>query len=1410
MRQLPKPMKGLLYIAILTPLIYGMAQWLGLGKYWWMFLLGGVVIVVLLTVFDGAVKGREKKSSSAFDSELRKDSQKAGASKAEVREAVKDLSKKWQEAADSLKQAGLSIYSLPWYLLIGEPQSGKSTTLKNSGLEFPVGGDALSGSGGTRNCDWWFANEAVILDTAGRFTFQEENAPDANEWTSFLKLLARHRKACPINGVLVVIPCTTLLEDTPEEMDKKAANIRSKLMNVQRTLEIRFPVFIMVTKGDRVLGFSDVFTRLDPVEQKQLFGWSSPDGPEKPYDEKVFEASFDNIVTRIHKLRLKFCSQEENVQNVDRFFVFPEELRALREPLKRYMNGIFQTTRYDEPFAFRGYYISSGVQQGKPIAMATRALLKTSSGEDAGVIESLESIFKKSRAYFIKDFYEKKVFPEQGLISRTKAALEREKKTIWAVRILSALMILLVVGGMIPAWITLSQIINPIKKTIEKAEKCAKGPCPVATAYGLTQDLQKHRDAIASHRFTMAMFLKGTKSNELVQLLTRVQQKLYFDGVVKPVLKDAEGRMAVLSWETYGEYQPFFEALLNLLAWRGYDTKVQDPEHPEVTIKAKDLKVLPFLTFARKAKGVKGGDRTQEIDDWVAKLDPTGTEPDKFMTQLAPPKPDDWKFEVPDPAKGVAKFEEFWTVANLARWDYRLQKGLEEWVRLYNELIGIQDPDSKNYLKRYVASSKALEASWKATSAHMASTRPGASGFPGVNFEEWTKNLGESYDKLIKWKPVAPSVINEERRSALSGRLKSDWDNLSATLSAFAYLYQTVEKKVGWTNAAQLITSLLIEVSVYSDLDAFALTDDAKMLPKVAQISSWPEKVKNLDEWQKKQESLKKTSLTKSTTVDGANPPAQLRWLEVKGYVDRTASIALILRTIPTMQEFFAASLRTGCPTGLCYQANFARMMIPVANATVSFAEQGGVISRPDIRTAADAVSAEEKGYLERFIDSMGGGFTGGGSGFVFPASAANARSWAVFLQAIASWNPVGGGGAAPAPTDTGNNLAMADIQGFVAGNGYLNPLLAYFQSRIEKPKAAKSSSQPNPELVAAATQFKQNVQVLSDQPLKAWTQLAKAQDNASLRGYHAFSGNPAIRNRPDGKNLKIRIEDHGANLIRDAISPIFSQRIEPLWKRLQQTAMGQYPFITETALRQERAKYQAIESSQRFGGGSASSFRLTLPTMSQADISGVLSDMGVVFAEFSVDPILTGQEPQFDFVGSEKRGVFRVAFLWDRYLSGSNALKAPGSPATQIGVHNIEVLAVDRPITQGRRFMGDRVGTLSVFEPGTIIRPSTDVKSGRIPPPYAWKLAAQGSPLNITGRNEQSGTGWTGALEITGGPLRLFYFVRLASEDRRENQDDKIWTIRVVIPDAEKPREPLEGVFELRFDEAMPPVISQ
>ena len=107
------------------------------------------------------------------------------------------------------------LYNRPWYVIIGPPGAGKTTALLNSGLRFPLSDQSLKGVGGTRNLDFWFADEAVMVDTAGRYTTQDSDATaDGQGWKSFLALLKRHRPLSPVNGLLWPSAWTNCSEPT--------------------------------------------------------------------------------------------------------------------------------------------------------------------------------------------------------------------------------------------------------------------------------------------------------------------------------------------------------------------------------------------------------------------------------------------------------------------------------------------------------------------------------------------------------------------------------------------------------------------------------------------------------------------------------------------------------------------------------------------------------------------------------------------------------------------------------------------------------------------------------------------------------------------------------------------------------------------------------------------------------------------------------------------------------------------------------------------------------------------------------------------------------------------------------------------------------------------------------------------
>jgi type VI secretion system protein ImpL len=190
-------------------------------------------------------------------------------------EELATLRQRMDEALALLKKARLggderrNLYQLPWYVIIGPPGSGKTTALVNSGLNFPLaaqlGAGAIRGVGGTRNCDWWFTDEAVLLDTAGRYTTQDSHAQvDKAAWLGFLDLLKTQRASRPIDGAFIAISLSDLLQSSDSERAAHVAAIRSRVQELYSQLGVRFPVYVMLTKCDPGAGLHGVLRRPQP------------------------------------------------------------------------------------------------------------------------------------------------------------------------------------------------------------------------------------------------------------------------------------------------------------------------------------------------------------------------------------------------------------------------------------------------------------------------------------------------------------------------------------------------------------------------------------------------------------------------------------------------------------------------------------------------------------------------------------------------------------------------------------------------------------------------------------------------------------------------------------------------------------------------------------------------------------------------------------------------------------------------------------------------------------------------------------------------------------------------------------------------------------------------------------------
>ena len=365
-----------------------------------------------------------------------------------------ELKAKFQEARTTLKSTlGKGyLYELPWFLLMGETGSGKTTTLRKSRIRWPLGGE-LQGIGGTVSCDWWFANDAVLLDTAGRFYVHEENSPVKPVWDKFLGLLKRVRPGRPIDGVVVVIPTTSILpagrdeNEALQEAQKKAKLLHQKLLELQQKLGIVFPVWVLISKCDKIRGFEETYTLLDAARQGSLFGWSNPHGLGKPFNPEWTAEIFDDVARDVDSVRAEMLRRGENPENADEIYLFPEEFRAMEPLLRVYLDRIFEGSRYEDPHLFRGVFFSSGGQDQSPLS----SLVPQQNADQAAVAAAAAAAGGDigGRPYFVYDFYTKKVFQEAGLAAPSRKASKGSGSTRRFAKVAALLLTLGVTGFLV-------------------------------------------------------------------------------------------------------------------------------------------------------------------------------------------------------------------------------------------------------------------------------------------------------------------------------------------------------------------------------------------------------------------------------------------------------------------------------------------------------------------------------------------------------------------------------------------------------------------------------------------------------------------------------------------------------------------------------------------------------------------------------------------------------------------------------------------------------------------------------------------------------------------------------------------------------------------------------------------------
>jgi type VI secretion system protein ImpL len=314
-----------------------------------------------------------------------------------------------------LNSGAAALYELPWYMIIGNPAAGKSSAVGHSGLQFPIAGTkAVQGVAGTRNCDWFFTTDGILLDTAGRYSTVDA---DRAEWFSFLALLRKYRRRAPINGILICVSVAELMGANPKKSIDLAKSLRTRVQELTEKLGVYAPVYVVFTKADLIAGFADFFHDTERTERDRVWGATMRFNRRSTSPDVLafFDQHFDELHDGLKEMSLASMAGNRSARMRPGVFTFPLEFASIKTPLRAFLATLFEENTYQFKPVFRGFYFTSALQEG---SVENQSSKRVASRFDLELREQKAGEVEEQSGYFLLDLFRKVIFADKELVTR--------------------------------------------------------------------------------------------------------------------------------------------------------------------------------------------------------------------------------------------------------------------------------------------------------------------------------------------------------------------------------------------------------------------------------------------------------------------------------------------------------------------------------------------------------------------------------------------------------------------------------------------------------------------------------------------------------------------------------------------------------------------------------------------------------------------------------------------------------------------------------------------------------------------------------------------------------------------------------------------------------------------------------
>jgi len=463
-----------------------------------------------------------------------------------ARAEVDALRESLLKAIDTIKGSKMGIvsgkralYELPWYMIIGNPAAGKSSAIASSGLQFPFAdGKIVQGVGGTRNCDWFFTTEGILLDTAGRYSVQEEHR---TEWFGFLDLLKKYRKRAPINGILIAVSIAELRGEDPDAGIKLARSLRKRVQDLIERLEVFAPVYVVFTKADLIAGFGEFFAQSESSERERAWGATMPYKRHASSQQMLafFDCSFDELCDGLKELSMSNMAHQRRDRLRPGVFTFPLEFSTVRTPLRAFLATLFEENPFQFKPVFRGYYFTSALQEGVALSEQSKRIAQRfglsipelSAGAEAG-----------RSGFFLLELFRKVIFADRDLVSQY--ASKSKMRLMYGLFFSAVLLLGLSLGGWTWSYLSNRQLAANVQTDLDKVVKLQDKRIDLQSRLEALEIIQDRIEQLEKYRsdrpwaLRMGLYQGG--------LLERKLREEYFFGVREVMLKPVTANLETL------------------------------------------------------------------------------------------------------------------------------------------------------------------------------------------------------------------------------------------------------------------------------------------------------------------------------------------------------------------------------------------------------------------------------------------------------------------------------------------------------------------------------------------------------------------------------------------------------------------------------------------------------------------------------------------------------------------------------------------------------------------------------------------------------------------------------------------------------------------------------------------------